>query len=323
MRYTAFVLLFSLLQTDVNGQQTKYDLNDPTLITQSYGYQLTLGDINASIEYMEFILAQDLNRKYKQAAQNSLKEQFKMNPASLMNEVQQVKQLLPSIIQMTDITQIANYRNNVITTLHLNFLNQPNRPILLQLIDVFNPVFVYDAIANICLTKRDIEAIIELGQFGNELAGLERQTVTENDRQQVTQAMEAQIYKMSIEEKQQLLILADYIPLMKQTYANMPATQQTAFKQSVLQSMAAAQTETQNGNNCQGCSDRMKVLNAKQANGTLTQQDLAEMQREMQAQQNMFTTMNNMNLESHATMLNVINNLGNGDTYYKVEYNNW
>ena len=312
-----------MLVSNMYGQQLKYDLNDPTLIAQSHGYQLTLGDLNASIEYMEFVLAQNLNRKYKQAAQNSLKQQFEMDPVSLKTEIQQVKQLLPSIVQMTDLTQIANYRNKVITTLHLNFLDQPNPPILLQLIDLFNPVLLYDASTNISLTKRDIDAFIELGQFGNELVGLSRQPVTKADRQQVVQTMETQIYKMSVAEKQQLLILADYIPLMKQAYTTMPATQQVDFRQSYLRSMTVAQAEIQNKNNCQGCSERMKELYSKQTNGTLTQSDLLEMQREMQANQNLFTSIQNNSLGNHATMLNVINKMGIGDTYYKMIYNNW
>lgn len=307
----------------MNGQTFKYDLQATTVVAQSGYYQLSQGDLNAAMAYMEFIVASEVAAEDCQAAQTNLVQQFQLNPAGIAMEIQNVRQALPYIASLTDITQIATYRNSIITNLHLQFLNSPNRPILLQLLDKYNPILIYDVLADICLTDRDINGLLAFTQLGYELIGQTPPSADLTAKQQLVQQLEGQIYSMTTNDKQSLLVLADYVPLMQQALQQMTPTQKEQIKQEYLQAMVANQNTSQSSQNCQGCSDKMKALYAKQANGTLTQYDLAEMQREMNAQQNMFTMMNNMNLESHATMLNVINNLGNGDTTYEVKYNDY
>jgi len=320
-----FSFLFFLLSfwTISSGQQLRYDIYSNVKVVQSGNFVLTAGDLNASIEYMEFILAQRLSPEYRQAAQHSLSQQFQMNPAMIASEVYQVRQLLPSIIQLRDIGQIAAFRNSVLAQLHLQFMNSYNRPVLLQLADELNPILVYDAVSNICLTDRDLNGLIEFLNFGNTLLGKPSGTPLPSEKQQMIQMLETQLYSMSLPDKQSLLILADYVPLMKQAFYQLPTDQQEMVRQQYLQSLAQAQLKSQQENQCQGCSSKMKELYAKEARGELTQHDLAEMQREMQAQQNLFTMMSNSSLEHHATMLNVIDNLGGGNTLYEVKYNDW
>jgi len=319
-------LSFLLLNTFfivLNGQTYRYDLQATTIIAQSGYYQLTEGDLNASMEFMEFILTTTVTLEDRQAAQANLVQQFQINPMGIAMEVQNVRQALPFIASLTDITQIANYRNSVITNLYLQFFNNPNRPILLQLMDKYNPILMYDALYNICLTDRDIHGLLTFTQFGYELMGQSPPAINPTDKQQLVQQLEVQIYSMSKTDKQNLLLLADYVPLMKQAFQQMTPTQQEPIRQQYLQALMVNQNTNQSEQNCQGCSAKMKALYAKQARGEMTQYDLAEMQREIDSQQNMFTMMNNMSLENHATMLNVINNLGGGNTTYEVKYNDY
>lgn len=307
----------------MQAQQYKYDINASEVVAQSGFYKLTVGDLNASIEYMEFILAQKLDARYRQAAQSSLTQQFQANPTMIVNEVQQVRQVLPSIIQLTDIAQIANFRNQVITTLYANFSNYPNKPLLLQLFDQLNPILVYDAVDNICLTNRDINALIEFSQFGLEIMGQTPQQISPEERQNFIKTMEGQVYTMSQEEQQNVLILADYLPLMKKAYAQLSPDQKAQIQQQYAQSMAAAEKQAKLDSKCPGCSNKLKELYAKQERGELTQVDLMEMERELQARRENWKIMNNMNMQNHVGMLNIIENMGGGDGYYKIEYKNW
>ncbi|MEM1122693.1 MAG: hypothetical protein AAGJ18_19775 [Bacteroidota bacterium] len=318
--------LFFLLQisTNMTAQTFKYDLQATTVVAQSGYYQLTQGDLNASIEYMEFILAEAITPEDQQVAQANLIQQFQANPMGIATEIQQVRQVLPYIASLTDITQIAAYRNSVITTLHLQFMNNPNRPILLQLLDKYNPILIYDMLSNICLTNRDIEGLLAFTELSYNIVGQTPPSSNPAGKQQLIQQLENQIYSMNPTDKQGLVVLADYVPFLRQAFLQLSPEQKAQIKQEYLKTMIANQNTNQSTQQCQGCSERMKALYAKQANGTLTQYDLAEMQRELNAQQNMYTMMNNMSLESHATMLNVINNIGGGsDVTYEVKYNNY
>ncbi|RME06136.1 MAG: hypothetical protein D6816_08070, partial [Bacteroidetes bacterium] len=50
---------------------------------------------------------------------------------------------------------------------------------------------------------------------------------------------------------------------------------------------------------------------------------LRKKQEEMQFSNYYFNTMSNMLTENHATMLNVIENMGGGENYWEVKYNDW
>ena len=229
----------------MNGQTFKYDLQSTTIVAQSGNYQLTQGDLNASLEFMEFIVAKEVTAEDRQAAQTNLVQQFQFNPMGIAMEVQNVRQMLPYIAALTDIAQIATYRNSVITNVHLQFLNQPIRPILLQLLDKYNPILIYDALSNICLTNRDIEGLLAFTQLSYEFIGQVPPAINSADKQQLVQQLESQIYSMSLTDKQGLLLLADYVPLMRQTYQQMTPTQQEQVKQQYLQAMVANQNTNQ------------------------------------------------------------------------------
>ena len=50
---------------------------------------------------------------------------------------------------------------------------------------------------------------------------------------------------------------------------------------------------------------------------------LAKRKREIASQNIGYQAMSNMMLEQHATMMNVIENLGGGDTYWEIKYNDY
>ena len=118
-----FFLLNIFIMT-MNGQTFKYDLQATTIVAQSGNYQLTQGDLNASIEFMEFILSMEIR------LENCYKQQIFTNVANYSNYSYHVWTVLP--VMSTKAKTVRLWRNSlsVCDNIHMNasVLLLPNLP---------------------------------------------------------------------------------------------------------------------------------------------------------------------------------------------------
>ena len=321
-------------QTTATEYKSHYDWQVQEVVAQSGGQQLTQGDIHVGYEFVEFVLAKALTNGDQQKLAQSFINEFKANPSASVQEVQVLRTQMPQIYALQDPSQIALARNAIIGEMYANLGAQRSESVVFQLLEQYNPILGFSASDKLVLTTRDVDGIIEFATCVNGLSG--NASASKEEQQLFKNQIIQQFQQFGTEERQGIVVLTDYYLYMKGLYNQMSKEQQQQFQQQLVSSVNtnnanqkepdytnASSLEELYGEDCTGCSDWMKEYMQKRKNGTATAADIEKYKAHIQSQNMYYQTMSNMMLENHATMMNVIENMGGGDSYWEVTYDNY
>lgn len=323
-------LSFILLTTAQNQQWGGYDVQSQKVLATAQGYHMTEGLFNKALRFTEFLLGTKITEAEKQQGLQESIVGFQQNPMMTIQETEQLDAQMQMLYQLTDPTQIALARSAMICHLYVAFLNTPEQPVLRQLMNKYTYVLAYDPQNMLAFTEQDFQSYLEMMVFNASLYG---QTLyfDETTTNQYRQYYVNQFIQGTLELRQSLCISSVLNEYVQASYQNLSQTQQQDF-QATMYNYDSANNNQNTGYtyDAYGNIDWTNPANIENMwpEGVNTKAEKQAYLRKRQSEINSFNSgmqmMNNMNLENHATMLNVINNMGGGDgSYWEVKYNDW
>ena len=314
-----------------NTNWGKYDVNDPTVLVQSQNYSLTQGLFNKGLRFSEFLLGTKFtNEEIQQGLQESITG-FQANPQQTIEETEQVDAQMQMLYQLNDPIQIGLARSAIICQLYAAFQQTTEQPMLRQLMDKYTSVLAYDPPNLLAFTEQDFQAYLELIIFNYRFYGQEVY-FDEPTTNQYRQYFVNQFLQGTVDTRKSLCVMSELGPYIIASYQNLNEQQQQNVQASFYQQNISQQSTPQDEytRDEYGNIDYTNPENIEKMwpPGVNTKEEkqayLAKRAGEIQSWNTGINIMSNMNLETHTTMLNVINNMGGGDgSYWEVKYNDW
>ena len=339
MKQRSFLILivFSLFHLHMPGVKAQnatwgnYDINAQNVLAQSQGYTMTEGLFNKGLRFSEFLLGTKFTEEeIQQGLQESIAG-FQANPQQTIQETEQVDAQMQILYQLNGPIKIGLARSAMICQLYAAFQQSTEQPLLRQLMDKYTPVLAYDPPNLLAYTEQDFQAYLELMMFNYRFYGQEIY-FDEPTTNQYRQYFVNQFLQGTLEFRQSLCVMSELGPYIIASYQNLNEQQQQNVQASFYQQNIPQQSTPQDEytRDEYGNIDYTNPANIEKMwpPGVNTKEEkqayLAKRSSEIQSFNAGMNMMNNMNLENHATMLNVINNMGGGDgSYWEVKYNDW
>lgn len=302
--------------TKIDGQQ---------LATQS-GLTLNTGYVQTYIDFMAFIIDAPLSIVEQQALQDACIASFKEQPKRLIEEGLQLYQTMQNIYAVTDLGQLGFARLTLINDFYKNNV-QLEASAIGKIFQNYCKVVAFDPINAIPLTKKDLQGIVDYIEFLDTNFG-EQTTATISAKQQLSQAITANFTQFSLEQKQSAAMGSLLYSTIQNSWNKLSSLAQVKLKAAFN-----VQNNSQQGywnqqtinywdaNNQIQPNPALEALKQKGLSGKLTTEELTTYQGYLKRQQNYFNLMNNMHLQNHASMLELIESVGGSSNYWAIKTN--
>jgi len=179
-------------------------------------------------------------------------------------------------------------------------------PLLIRVVYRYVRVLAFDEESSLALTDKDVEAMVDYMEFTFRMAGADR-TFSDVEKETFAQELATKFPTLPIEQKR-FLSSANFLwRLVKANYQNFTPEQRAQLQNQYTQTQAQ---HYRPAGNEEATFNRMTP---EQQRAYLQQKS-----RDNLARQNMFTIMNNVSTQNHATMLNTIENFGGTGNYWQV-----
>ncbi|MEW6365783.1 MAG: hypothetical protein AB1714_14230 [Acidobacteriota bacterium] len=277
---------------------------DNTVLARAGAYALSRGQVSAGIGLLQFIIGQPVTPAEAKELEDRCILEFNQQPERHTQELESLNRSLQQLYTLTDPLRIGLARQQLFAALYLasRELPESEKPLMIQVMNRHIRVLAYDAATQSVLTDRDVTGMVRYLAF---LSGLSGQPVqlTDSLRQSVESDLMGRFPQMTVEQKQLVCSASLLWQLMEGNWSRLTPSQQQQFRaQYAAQVGPPAQPQQYSAPSRAGASK-----------GTMYDQ-----MREAQARQNMFRIMNNINRQTHATSLNIIENIGGTGNYWKV-----
>lgn len=312
--FTGFGVLVSLAMALECCSQINidYDVNSAKALARQNGYTYTEGHFQKGLRFVEFIVDQRLTPEEVKAGRQESLDEFRKDPASTIQQTDFVDQQMQQVYALTDPVQIALVRSAFLAQFQNMFNQTTEQPVMRQLIDKYCPVLAFDPYNSVAFTKKDFDGMINLMKFQAELSG-QPFYIDNATLQQYQDYFVQQFLNGTVETRQSLAVMGVVSEYLMNYYAMLNENQKQQFRQQMLAS--AYQNNQQNGYNT--------TWPAGVDTPAEQQAYLLQQQQQMQSDQQFYNWYSNMMLQQHASMLNVIENMGDGDRYWEVKYRDW
>jgi len=331
---TKILLILCMFSLHSYGQSTVYNVNSTKILATENNYNYTEGHFEKSRRFLEFILNHQINKKERvQVLKESLTE-FNKNPQLSIQQVNQVDAQMQQIYNLKFPEKIALVRSALLSQLVWTSRDMRPVPFMIKLVEKYTPLLAIDPTNMLAFTQNDFEGYISLYAFYTQLSG-QIFNISAQQKQAFRQQLVQKFNQMPLAQKQELCVMEIMNQYTQQSYAQLNAQQKWALQNQIINSQAsyyqqytqnATQNTTQNANDGDytwGYEKEYDPTKVQWPNGIKTkaqkQAYLSQMRRKMKANQANFGIMNNMMLNNHATMLNVIENTGNTGNYWEVK----
>jgi len=307
--YSATV--FNLM--DANGAALNYSRNATAtqenikILSTVDGRQMTSDHINTGVGIIQFIIGQSIKQSEIEELTTASIEEFPLDPDEWLRQIASLKLSLQRLHTLQDPLQIGTARQMLFSEFYKATVNmkQSDIPLLIRVIYRYVKVLAWDPANSLVLTDRDAAAMIEYIEFSNQLYGINKK-FTPAERQKYQTDLSTQFTQIPLEQRQFLCSASLALLVLKSNWQQFNNSQQQQFQENYVNS----QTDQYDLDKVEGYP----------YNGTRAEKQaaLARMRRDNIANQNMFNMMQNMNLNTHATMLNTIENFGDTGRYWEV-----
>ena len=274
------------------------------VLKEKTGFQLFQGHVDTGIGLTEFILGHRVQESERNELHNRLLVDFEAEPEYVINQLTSIDQSLRQLATLTDPVKIGMARQQLFAALYLATFQIPEdqKPLIIQVLNRHIKVLAMDQANQLVLTDKDVTGMLSYLAFLSQCQGNPVQLTSDN-KKTFTDDLVQSFASMPIEQKQILCCGSLIWKTIETNWNQMNTTQQMQFQQSMNQNLAAQPAH------------QPMQFPAQSANSG---KSLIDMQAEFNARQNMYQMMSNMSLESHATSLNIIENIGGTGNYWEV-----
>jgi hypothetical protein len=296
------------------------------------GMALKESETQVYVSFMQLLIGKQLTSEEVAEIRNSNISDFKQNPQIIKNDVIQTESAMRQIYASNSPDVVAYFREELISALFQSAEQNEelNDSPLMKIYNRHVQILQHDAFTHLSLSSQDVDAYIKYLQFQNMLMG-QSYTVSPEEGQMLRVQLVNSFNSLPQDQKQSLAYASFIWNVVEQQWAGLTPEQQQYISQIQnqmnLQNVSVSPQQVEESMKNQGdYSEDIQALVDKskaeaEAKGMSVQEYLNYKQQKMNADSNMFTMMQNTMTENHATMLNVINNMGDGDDgYYYVDY---
>ncbi len=279
----------------------------PVLLVHA-GHTLTMEHVDTAVSIIEFITGEPIADQEKTELTESAKEEFPKDPAEWLRQIENLKGSLSQLRQLQDPLQIGMARQMLVSAFHkaTRGMAPEQVPLLLRVVYRYVSVLAFDEASSLALTNKDVAAMVDYMEFTFRMAGSDR-TFSDAEKVAFSQELATRFPTLPIEQKRFLCSANFMWRLVKANYQRFTPEQRAQLQQQYTQAQAQ---HYQPAGNDEAAFNRMTV---EQQRAYLQQKS-----RDNLARQNMFTIMNNVATQNHATMLNTIENFGGTGNYWQV-----
>ncbi len=303
-------------QAGTQGRSHPNDLNPGMVLAQQAGQTLTGAHFNAGIGLTQFIIGQPLKSSEVNEIKAKLLQEFNQAPAYILQQLTSIGQSLQKIRTLTDPLQIGLMRQELFSALYqgTRHMQEAQKPLMIQVMNRYIKVLAFDPASKLVLTNKDTDGLINYLAFNGQLMGQNIQ-VTPALRNSVTTELVNQFVSMPLEKKRILCASSLIWHVLETNWNRLTPTQKQQYQQQFQSAWQA-----QMGNQGQSYASSYPAGNNQQYQGgqSTSNKSVTDQMADFQAKQNMFRMMNQMNLDSHVTSLNIIENMGGTGNYWSV-----
>ncbi len=319
----------NLILRDINGVMINYKKVNgaskpvtPTLkkraikganrvIATKGNYKLTHGHLRAGIDLTQLIIGKKIKVSEIRELKQKLVEEFNKMPKQTVGQLNSIGLSMDKVHSATDPVKIGQVRQQIFAAFYklTRNMSENQKPLMIQVINRYIKVLAYDEANNLILTNKDVDGYINYIAFNSELAG-KKININHAVRNAITQQLINGFASMSLEQKQMLSSASLIWELLQYNWSRMTNSQKVqyanAYRGKIAKNFTYNQQSSRNNNR------------TSPKNYGSKKKSLSQMRRDFNARQNMFRMMNNMNMNSHALSLNIIENIGGTGNYWKV-----
>ncbi len=295
------------------------------VLSEVQGIQFTQAHFEKLVHFAEFLIAGKLSEAERQQALNESLTEFQQAPQAFIQTVEQIDGQMSQFYQIPDVAQLGLLRSMLVGQFNLAYQQIPpdQKPYLARLIEQYTPVVAYDPSTQMALTWRDVEGYAGVYAFYLEMAGQPVQ-LSRQELEALASTLAQQFQSATPEQQALLCSMSLYDEYLRNAWAMLNPQQQEQLRQQVIAQLTSSmQSGMYGGGGQMPYGSPYQPSGEAPAPGEDIDAWFARKQQELQTNQFMFNTMNNILLEQHAASLNIIENIGGSDDYWEVKYNDW
>ncbi|MGB1241367.1 MAG: hypothetical protein ACPG49_02525 [Chitinophagales bacterium] len=342
--YTVFQLTATNFQiSDANGTVMNFVNQNPSLVTsmspnnavvpwEKMQYNRELAKNGAFVlkekevmiyaTLLEFLIEANLKPNELKELQKAIMVDFEAGAKVLLQDAKQVEGALKMIYAQTDVMQIGVARQALFANFHAYVLQNPvlKQGTFFRILYEHLQVLAFDAANKLVLTDKDVKAYLKYVNFTNDLLQV-RQPMTTSEKQTFQQQLTNGFAHLPLDQKQ---VFCSARLLWQVVEANWSKLTRVEQEQAVmgLQSQMSKNpySKSSQSNRSQEASDQYSQMDGDlkrwAAEKGMTVEEYLEYRRGFNAS---FPMLQNASMQNHTTMMNVIENMGGGDSYWSVQ----
>lgn len=286
------------------------------------------------INFMELLIGKQLSPEEVDEIRKSNITDFNQNSQAIKHDVAQTETTMRQIYASNSAEVVANFREQFVAALFQSSgrTDQLAESTFVKIYNRHVQILQYDPVTHLSLSNQDIEAYIKYLQFQNMLMG-QSYVVSPQEAEMLQMQLVNRFTTLPFQQKQSLAYASFIWEVVERQWSNLTKEQQQQYIEQLQGQMniqnvsvspqdieASMQTQEDFEKDIQAMVEKSKA--EAKSRGMSIEEYINYKQQEINANNNLYTMMQNTMTENHATMLNVINNMGDGGDYYYVDYNN-
>ncbi|GEM_PF-2213796 len=330
--------------TSVNSHSNNYPWNNPAfsnVLSQNSGLQLQERDLQIYVELLQLLIGLKVSESDVDAMRVDFVNEFNANPQNSYQEVRQVETAMTQVYSLNNIEAVAMVREQLTADFHKLIQQKPemNNYHFVKTLNRYVQILNIDYNTNLSLSNQDVDAYINYLQFQAMLTGQDYQ-LSQQDRMTLQVKLISEFNSYPAEQKQTLAFASFIWNIVATQWASLNSAQQQQYVAQIQSQMYGQNYSNVNSQTTQNYWNQVSQYHSNNsgydiasvesryrqeaaAKGMSLSQYLDYKQRDMAVNNQIFTSIQNSMTENHATMLNVINNMGGSDDYYYVDYSGY
>ena len=308
----------TLTLRDINGVVMNYQrrgggssaVGGGKMLAQKNDYTLSDSHFNAGLGILQFIIGQKVQPSEAEELRNKVIEEFRQAPAEVIGQLTLMGRSLQRVRSATDPVRIGLVRQELFAALYKATMNfkEKDKPLMIQVMNRYIKVLAFDPDNNLLLTDKDVDGMLNYITFNSELMG-QKDPLTDIVRRSVRSDLIKRFPSMPLEQKRLLCTASLTWELLQTNWNRLTPAQKQQYKQDYFSKI---------GQNTQSYRTYKQIYDSGPKNKSGSGKSTSDMIREQRAKQHMMQMMNEMNMNTHATSLNIIENIGGTGNYWSV-----
>ena len=323
-------LILMLIGISCQSQYGNYDINSQNVLASSNDYNYTEGHFNKALRFLEFILGTQISEAEKQQGLKESIAEFNRAPQQSIQQVNEVDRQMQQLYQLSDPVQIALARSSMLSQLFEASRYMEEKPLMIRLMNKYTPMLVNDPQNMLVFTESDFQGYLKNNELYAKALG-QNLHYSEQEIQQLRTYLCGQFNYMSLEQKQNMCVMAVIAEYTEASYNRMSSSEKAAWQNQILNRQAyqyQAQNNSLEDAFQQGYNQQQRKANydVEWPEGVNTKAEkqayLQQIRSNMNSNASSFGIMQDVMMNNHATMLNTIENFGGTGNYWEVKYKN-